>query len=109
MYGALLTIHIIVSIFLILIILIQQKGGGLGSAFGGGGGQSVFGGRGANPFLTKTTVVLFAIFIVTSFSMEFMTRGRAVRRKESAIEKAMRKGEITPPTQSYPAQPYEGE
>ncbi len=108
MYGILLAIHAIVSILLILIILMQQKGGGMGAAFGGGG-QSVFGGRGANPFLTKTTVVLFAMFIIISFSIAFMSRGRAVRKKESAIEKAINKGDITPPTQSYPAQPYEGE
>ena len=107
MYGILLTLHVIVSLLLILIILMQQKGGGMGAAFGGG--QSVFGGRGANPFLTKTTVVLFAMFIIISFSIAFMSRGRAVRKKESAIEKAIKKGDITPPTQSYPAQPYEGE
>jgi len=101
MYGALLTIHIIASLFLIFVILIQQKGGGLGSMFGGG--QSVFGGRGANPFLTKTTVVLFTVFIATSFSLVFMTKGRVVR-KESAIEKAVKKGEFAPPPI-----PYEGE
>ena len=45
-------LHIFVSVFLILSILLQSgKGGGMGAALGGGGAASqVFGGRGAGNY-----------------------------------------------------------
>ena len=46
-----------VSIFMILLVLIQRgKGGGLAGAFGGMGGQSAFGTKAGDTF-TKITVV----------------------------------------------------
>jgi preprotein translocase subunit SecG len=93
MYGVLLTFHIIVSLLLILIVLMQQRGGGLSSVFGG---ESIFGGRGANPFLTKTTIVLFIIFILTSFNLVLLTKSRETRRV-SAIRKTVEKGEMPSP------------
>ena len=95
MYTLVLTFHIIICLLLILVILMQQKGGGgLGGIFGGGG-ESVFGGRGANPFLTKTTTVLFILFMVISVNLVIMTKGRQTT-SESAIKKAIEKGEVTP-------------
>jgi preprotein translocase subunit SecG len=105
MRGFFLAIHIIAAFFLIIVILLQQtKGGGLASVFGGGGG-SMFGGRGAAPFLTKTTVILGVIFVVTSLSLTFMSARRATL--ESAVEKAMKKGEVIPtsPTETTEEQP----
>jgi preprotein translocase subunit SecG len=52
------------SIFLILLILVQRgRGGGLVGAFGGGGGQSAFGAK-AGDLFTKITVVTVSIWIV---------------------------------------------
>ncbi|MCK4329829.1 preprotein translocase subunit SecG, partial [candidate division WOR-3 bacterium] len=66
MRALLLSIHTICSVFLLVVVLLQpSKSGGLSGMFGGGG-TSFFGGRGAAPFLTKITVVLATIFIVTS-------------------------------------------
>lgn len=94
MHGFILTIHIIVSLFLIMVILMQQsKGGGLSSVFGGGGG-SIFGGRGAAPFLTKTTIVLGAIFVLTSVTLTIMSA--KTRTPKTAIEKAIERGEMAP-------------
>ncbi|MCK4353470.1 preprotein translocase subunit SecG [candidate division WOR-3 bacterium] len=104
MRGFILGIHIFSALLLIVLILMQQRQGGLSSVFGGG--QSVFGGRGAAPFLTKVTIVLFTIFVITSVGLAWMS-GR-IRRPESAIEKAIKKGEMTPPTMPY-EQPFEGE
>ena len=58
--------YVLVCAFLILVVLLQQgKGGGMGSAFGGGGGQTVFGGAGAGNFLTRLTAIAanFLLFI----------------------------------------------
>ncbi len=65
-------LHICVCIFLILVVLLQQgRGGGLGSAFGGAG-QQVFGGRGAGNFLTRMTWGCAMIFILTSVSLAYL-------------------------------------
>lgn len=65
-------LHILICFFLILVVLLQQgKGGGLGGAFGGAG-QQVFGGRGAGNFMTRLTWVSAALFIVTSVSLAYL-------------------------------------
>src|SRR5258708_5110695 len=51
-------IHVFVCLFLMLVVLLQQgKGGGMGAAFGGGATQQVFGGRGAGNILTRATAI----------------------------------------------------
>ncbi|MFA6470722.1 MAG: preprotein translocase subunit SecG [Candidatus Latescibacterota bacterium] len=70
----LLFLHIVVSIALVIIILIQSgKGGGLAGTFGGSGVTGgVFGGRGAAPFLVKATAALAAVFMLTAISLNFV-------------------------------------
>lgn len=66
-------LHVFVCLFLILVVLLQQgKGGGLGSAFGGATTQQVFGGRGAGNFLTRMTWVCATVFILTSVSLAYI-------------------------------------
>lgn len=56
----------IVSLFLILVILVQRgRGGGLTGALGGMGGQSAFGTK-AGDLFTKITIVVAAIWILLS-------------------------------------------
>jgi len=68
--------HVIVSILLILVVLLQPgKGGDLGSVFGGGGGggssESIFGASGAVPFLSKVTRVLAVLFLLSSLTLGY--------------------------------------
>ena len=66
-------LHIFVCMFLILVVLLQQgRGGGLGSAFGGATAQ-VFGGRGAGNFLTRLTAICAIIFMATSISLAYLS------------------------------------
>ena len=66
-------LHIFVCLFLILVVLLQQgRGGGIGGAFGGATAQ-VFGGRGAGNFMTRHTAVCAVIFMVTSMSLAYIS------------------------------------
>ena len=66
----LVVVHVIVSLFLILVVLVQQgKGADLAGAFGGGGSQTAFGARGANTLLHKLTTGFFVAFVLTSLTL----------------------------------------
>ena len=66
----LVILHIIVSIFLILVVLVQQgRGADLAGAFGGGGSQTAFGARGATTLLHKLTTAFFILFVITSMTL----------------------------------------
>jgi preprotein translocase subunit SecG len=63
-------IHIIVSLFLIGVVLLQQgKSADLAGAFGGQGSQTAFGPRGAANLLTKLTTYSAICFMLTSLSL----------------------------------------
>lgn len=66
----LVIIHVVVSLFLIGVILMQQsKGADLAGAFGGQGSQTAFGPRGAANLLTKLTTWAAVIFMLTSIGL----------------------------------------
>jgi preprotein translocase subunit SecG len=66
------TIHILVCIFLILVVLLQQGKGADLSVFGGGTTQTAFGARGATTLLHKLTVASFVIFVLTTISIAIL-------------------------------------
>jgi len=70
----LLTIfHVLVCIFLILVVLLQQgKGADWAGTFGGGGSQTVFGARGAGTILSKATTAAAVIFMITSLALAIL-------------------------------------
>ena len=68
------TIHIVISLFLIMVVLLQQGKGADLSVFGGGGTQTAFGARGAATLLHKLTVWGFIGFIATTMSITLLTR-----------------------------------
>jgi preprotein translocase subunit SecG len=98
MATAVLVLHIVVSILLILVVLIQGgENVDITAAFGGVS-QAAFGPRGTVTTLAKITWVLGAIFVVTSVTLAvWATRGRGGSILETAPAK-------TAPAPSTPAQ-----
>ena len=85
MVYALYTIHVGVSLFLILVVLLQQGKGADLSVFGGGGTQAAFGARGAATLLHKLTVGAFVAFILTTILIGFSTGGHGSSSVMSAV------------------------
>lgn len=63
--------QVVISIFLIVTILMQEKGVGLSSAFGGGG-EFYQSKRGIDRLLFYATVVFSILFIGTSLAFIFV-------------------------------------
>jgi len=78
MYTLMIIIHVVVSLALILIVLLQTgKGAEMGAGFGGGSNQTIFGSRGAATFLSKITTGAAVMFMLTSLSLAIMTKNRS--------------------------------
>jgi preprotein translocase subunit SecG len=98
-------IHIIVSLALICIVLLQQgKGAGIGAAFGGSS-QTVFGSTGAAPFLAKLTAVAAILFMCTSLGLTFLGRQKAPSVMQGAGKPAATQSAPVAPAQPTPPTP----
>jgi len=76
MHTLVIIIHVIACFLMIGAILLQSgKGAEIGAAFGGSS-QTVFGSRGPANFLSKFTVVVAVVFMVTSFSLAILAKER---------------------------------
>ncbi len=70
MITLIMVLHIIVSIFLIIVVLLQSgKAGDIAAAFGGMGSQTAFGPRGGATLLSKATTWSAVIFMLTSITL----------------------------------------
>ena len=111
--------HVIVCVFLILVVLLQQgKGADWAGAFGGGGTQTAFGSRGAGTILSKATTAAAIIFMITSLTLTILISqpgGSSVVREgakpqnlppqQQQTPAQQQKAPAAPPTPSAPATP----
>lgn len=119
MTAFLTAIHILVSLFLIFIVLIQSsKGAELGAAFGGSS-QTLFGSRGAATLLSKLTTAAAVVFMVTSLLLAVVSvksgsvvkktfpaeQGTGVPSQQGPIQAApLQQGPVQSQPQQTPAQ-----
>lgn len=73
METVVLVIHVVATISLVVLVLVQQgKGANLGAAFGSGASNTVFGSVGSASFLTKLTAGIALVFFITSLTLAYI-------------------------------------
>ena len=113
---ALTILHVLVSLFLIAVVLLQSgKGAEMGASFGSSGSQSVFGAGGGTSFLSKLTTSAAVIFMLTSLTLAYVSgqpssssmmsgKGKAAPVQAPAAAPAPQKGAAIP-APAVPAAP----
>ena len=70
LHNIILIIHVMTSLAIIGLVLLQHgKGADAGAAFGSGASATVFGARGSASFFSRATGVLAAVFFLTSLTL----------------------------------------
>lgn len=97
----LIVIHLMASLFLIAVVLLQSgKGAEMGAAFGGSS-QTIFGSRGATTFLNKLTTIAAVVFMLTSLALTMATT------KTTSVIKQTAPAEQRALPQQLPQQPIQ--
>lgn len=108
MTTLLIIVHVLVSLFLIAIVLLQHgKGADIGATFGGSG-QSVFGSEGPVPLLNKITTFSAIVFMGTSISLAYHSANEStgsIMKDLPVQETAAPKQKEAPVTIPMPAMP----
>jgi preprotein translocase subunit SecG len=101
MQTLLLVVELLVAIALVGVVLLQRsEGGALGMGGGGSGLGGLFSPRGASDTLTRTTVILAAIFFVVCLALNLMVR--FAHREASPLDSSAQSTKITEPAQKAP-------
>ncbi|MCM3878291.1 MAG: preprotein translocase subunit SecG [Thermoanaerobaculia bacterium] len=103
MIYVLVPIYVIVCVFLILVVLLQQgKGADVSAAFGASSSQTTFGARGATTLLEKITTWSFVAFSVLAVTISIIQ----AKPRSSVLAKARAGAPVkaaTPAPGSVPA------
>ena len=73
MQSIITILHVLVSIAIIILVLLQHgKGADVGATFGSGGSQTMFGSAGSMSFFMKITGLLALVFFATSLVLSYL-------------------------------------
>jgi preprotein translocase subunit SecG len=106
----LVPIYVIVCVFLILVVLLQQgKGADVSAAFGASSSQTAFGARGATTLLEKITTWSFVAFSVLAVTISLIEARRPGSVLSKTAKTASPVGPARPaspvPATGFPAAP----
>ena len=104
LYTFVLVIHVIVSLVLILVILMQAgRGSGMSDVFGANSTQTIFGTSASN-FLMKATAVCAVVFILTCMSLAILSskRSRSLMESSSPLSTEVEKSKNVAPVKAAP-------
>lgn len=87
MEQIILVAHLLVSLAIIGLIMMQRgKGSDIGASFGGGASQTLFGSAGSANALTKATAWLVVAFFATSFGLAVIADSRTADDDDLGFE-----------------------
>ena len=70
----LVVLYVLVCLFLVMVVLLQQgKGADLAGAFGGGGSQTSFGPRSTTNIMHRMTTGAFVLFVVLCLALAILS------------------------------------
>lgn len=85
----LVILYILVCLFLVMVVLLQQgKGADLAGAFGGGGSQTSFGPRGSTNIMHRLTTGAFVLFVLLCLTLTILSGKRRTSVMESVVPAA---------------------
>ena len=94
----LVILYVLVCLFLVMVVLLQQgKGADLAGAFGGGGSQTSFGPRGNTNIMHRMTTGAFVLFVVLCLALAILSG----KQRTSVMEN------VAPPPPVEASQPAE--
>lgn len=100
-YGLVIAIHVVASLILIAVILLQAgRGGGLSETFGGSATQTILGTK-TSVFLKRATAVSAVVYILTCLTLAVLTshQGRSLVSRGVPSPVGSEGMPVTPPAQ----------
>lgn len=101
MIYLLYALHVLICLFLILVVLLQQGKGADLSVFGGGSTLAAFGARSATTLLHRLTVGAFVAFVLTTLLIAYLKATEA----RSIVQDAPAAAVAAPPSEAPMAEP----
>ncbi len=83
--NILLVVLFISAIVISILVLLQNKGGDMGSAFGGGS-NTLFGARGSADFLSRATSITATIFFLSALALAYIYANQGRQSSDSVIQ-----------------------
>ena len=99
METIILTVHVVICVFLVILVLLQSGKEGMGVIFGGGS-SSLFGSTGAGGVLAKLTMFVAIAFVVTSLGYNVAT---TERKPETSVVPSVQLEDAVPAPAPKPA------
>ena len=97
MTVVLIILYVLVCLFLVMVVLLQQgKGADLAGAFGGGGSQTSFGPRTTTNIMHRMTTGAFILFVILCLALAILSGKQRTSVMESVVVPADASAPVAP-------------
>jgi preprotein translocase subunit SecG len=105
LHGFILAVHVLLAFMIVILVLLQRgKGAEAGAGFGSGASGTVFGARGTTTLFSRLTAVFAALFFATSLSLAYLGT-RTSTEPTTVLERAAQATTNTAPPATPPPSP----
>ncbi len=105
LHGFILAVHVLLAFMIVILVLLQRgKGAEAGAGFGSGASGTVFGARGTTTLFSRLTAVFAALFFVTSLLLAYLGT-RTSSEPTTVLERAAQTTTSTAPPAPPPSSP----